>query len=174
MHLRNILTSLCCAGLCCSPVFAQAKKAGMSDKDFVMMAAETDMLEAHLGQMAQDQASRQDVKDYGQMLVSDHTANYKDASAVASKAGTDVPKAINAKDNKTIDQFVRLKGAAFDHRFLAEMIQGHQKAITEFKREAASGEDANVKAFANSTLPKLQDHLDKAKDLSKPAAKHAK
>ncbi len=173
MHLNNILSGLCCVALCCAPVFAQAGAPSTSDKEFMDMAAQTDMLEAHLGQMAQDQASRQDVKDYGQMLVTDHTANYKDLAALATKAGGDIPKAIDAKGNKTIDQLEKLKGAAFDHRFVMEMIEGHTKAIAEFKREAEHGENADVKAFANTTLPKLQEHLDKAKDLSKPA-KHAK
>jgi len=173
MHLKNILSGFCCAALCCAPLFGQAAAAGTSDKDFMKNVAEADMLEAHFGQMAQDQASRQDIKDYGQMLVTDHTANYKDLGTLASKSNTDIPKAIDAKDNKTIDAFTRLKGPAFDHRFLAEMIQAHQKAIAEFKREAEHGTDADVKAFANSTLPKLQEHLEKARDLSKPA-KHAK
>lgn len=174
MNFKNkIFSGACCAALCCAPVFAQAAAGGTSDKDFIKMAGEADMVEAHFGQMAQDQASRQDIKDYGQMLVTDHTANYNDLVALAAKAGGDVPKGIDAKDNKKIDAFKSLKGAAFDHRFLAEMIQAHQQAIAEFKREAEHGENADVKAFANSTLPKLQEHLEKARDLSKPM-KHGK
>jgi len=171
MHAKGIFTALCCGALCCLPVLAQSAAPSASDKEFMKSVAETDMLEAHFGQMAQDQASRQDVKDYGQMLVTDHTANYNDLNTLATKAGIDIPKAINATDNKTIARFASLKGAAFDHRFLAEMIQGHEKAIAEFKREEAHGEDADVKTFATNTLPKLQEHLDKAKDLAKPAKK---
>ncbi|MGA8029160.1 MAG: DUF4142 domain-containing protein [Bryobacteraceae bacterium] len=157
--------------LCCAPAFAQATALSAGDKDFMKMAAETDMVEANLGQAAQNQAERQDVKDYGQMLAADHTANYNDLNALATKTSVDIPKGIDAKDNKKIDALVKLKGAAFDHRFLAEMIQGHTQAIAAFKKEAATGDNADVKAFANTTLPKLQEHLDKAKDLSKPMKK---
>ena len=173
MHRKSILTGVCGFALCCVPVLAQTTAPSASDKEFMKMVAEADMVEAHFGQMAQDQASRQDIKDYGQMLVTDHTANYNDLNALAVKTTVDIPKGIDAKDNKNIDRFAALKGAAFDHRFLAEMIQAHEKAITAFKREAEHGENADVKAFASSTLPKLQDHLDKAKDLAKPA-KHSK
>lgn len=175
MYLKNTLAGLCGAALFCATAFAQAAAGpSTSDKDFMKMAAEADMVEAHFGQMAQDQASRQDIKDYGQMLVTDHTANYNDLNALATKAGVDIPKGIDAKDNKKIDAFTKLKGAAFDHRFVAEMIQAHETAIVAFKKEAEHGEDTNVKAFANSTIPKLQDHLEKAKALAKPAMKGAK
>ena len=53
----------------------------MTDQQFIDMAAQTDMLEAHLGQMAANQAASQDVKDYAQMLVTDHTtttSNWRD------------------------------------------------------------------------------------------------
>lgn len=174
MYLKSIVTGVCCCALAYLPLLAQTAPA-TSDKDFMNMAAQTDMLEAHLGQMAQDQGLRQDVKDYGQMLVTDHTANYKDVSALAAKNGGDVPKGIDAQGNKMIDALAKLKGAAFDRRFVTEMIQGHTRAIAEFQRESKNGQNADVKAFADSTLPKLREHLEKARDLAKPAnSKHAK
>jgi putative membrane protein len=74
--MRSILSVVCCFALCCLPALAQkehaakgASGAPMTDQQFVDFAAQTDMMEAHLGQMAQDQAARQDVKDYAQMLI---------------------------------------------------------------------------------------------------------
>ncbi|MGH7249209.1 MAG: DUF4142 domain-containing protein, partial [Pseudomonadota bacterium] len=71
--------------------------------------------------------------------------------------------------NRMIKPFDSLKGAAFDHRFLSAMASGHEKAIAAFKRESEHGENADVKAFAASALPTLEDHLHKAQDLLKPA-----
>ncbi len=85
---KSILVSLCCFGLCCVPALAQTGTAN-SDQHFVDFAAQTDMLEAHLGQMAADQASAQDVKDYAQMLVTDHTNDYKQLSQAATQGGND-------------------------------------------------------------------------------------
>src|ERR1700692_4542197 len=87
MFMKSILSAVCCFALCCPPAFAQKKGApkgaGMTDQQFVDFAAQTDMTEAHLGQMAADQAAAQDVKDYAQMLVTDHTSNYRQLSDVA-------------------------------------------------------------------------------------------
>jgi putative membrane protein len=171
MFMKSILSAVCCFALCCPPAFAQKKGApkgaGMTDQQFVDFAAQTDMTEAHLGQMAADQAAAQDVKDYAQMLVTDHTSDYRQLSDVAGKANLTVPKGLDAAHDKMIMPFHALKGAAFDHRYVQEMVMGHTKAIAEYKREAADAQNADLKAYANQALPTLQKHLDGAKDLAK-------
>jgi putative membrane protein len=155
--------------LCCVAAFAQATLSA-KDQKFVDFAAQTDMTEAHLGQMAQDQATGQNVKDFAQMLVTDHTDDYKKISDLGTKIGATVPKGIDAAHNKMIAPFEKLKGAAFDRHFEREMVAGHTKAIAEYKRAASDLDNADLKAYATATLPTLQKHLDAAKDLEKAKA----
>src|ERR1035437_9617564 len=86
-RMKRILLAICYLTLCCLPALAQkehaAKGAAMTAQDFINMAAQTDMMEAHLGQMAAEQASSQDVKTYAQMLVTDHTADYQQLGTLA-------------------------------------------------------------------------------------------
>ncbi|HLH02545.1 MAG TPA: DUF4142 domain-containing protein [Bryobacteraceae bacterium] len=159
---------LCLAVL--SPLMLAQKKpaaAALSPQEFVDMAAQTDMTEAHLGQMAADQAGSQAVKDYAQTLVQDHTADYNQITAVATKAGLTVPKGLDAKHEKMIAPFEKLKGAAFDRKYAHEMIAGHTEAIAAYKKESEDGTNADVKAYATQTLPTLDKHLSGAKDLMK-------
>ena len=77
--MERILSAVCCIALCSIPAMAQSKAArgsAMSDQQFVDLAAQTDMVEANLGQLAESAASSQAVKDYAQMLVTDHTNDY--------------------------------------------------------------------------------------------------
>ncbi|MGD0730134.1 MAG: DUF4142 domain-containing protein [Terracidiphilus sp.] len=168
--MKSILSIVCCLAICCLPALAQKKhaaKGGMTDQKFVDMAAQTDMLEAHLGQMAANQADRQAVKDYAQMLVTDHTADYQQLTALAAKDGLMVPKGLDAAHNRMIAPFDKLNGAAFDKRYIHTMIEGHTEAIGIYNKEAADAENSDVKAYASATLPTLQKHLDGAKTLSK-------
>jgi putative membrane protein len=181
MGKKSIITGLICCTLGGVLLLAQASTepkgtAPKSDQDFVTFAAETDMTEAHLGQLAANQAASQGVKDFGQMLVTDHTNDYQQVSMVASKAGLTVPKGLDAKHEKMVAPFEKLKGAAFDRQFVREMVAGHTKAIAEYKREAQEAQSADVKAYASQTLPTLQKHLEAAQALekTKPAAKHGK
>jgi putative membrane protein len=172
MSTKKILTGLVCGALSCIPALAQAQTATATpaDSEFVTFAGQTDMTEAHLGQLAQEQATGQEIKDYGQMLTQDHTKDYDALTAVASKIGAEVPKGIDAAHNKMIDPLAKLKGRTFDHRFLAAMVKGHEEAITKYKKEADSGDNAALKAYASSARPTLQQHLEKAQDLMRPAA----
>lgn len=174
--MNRLLSVLCCSSaLCCLSfsiaVNAQPKsggKAGMTDQQFVDFAAQTDMVQANLGQLAGNVAERQDVKDYGQMIESDHTQDLQQLKAAAQQANLTVPDAIDEAHNKTvIGPYQKLKGAAFDHKFIMDMVAGHTKAIEIYKKEAADAENPAIKSYAAATLPALQKHLDGAKDLEK-------
>jgi putative membrane protein len=169
--MNRFCSALCCIALVALPALAKPKPAaghsGMTDQQFLDFAAQTDMVEANLGQLAQNAASSQQVKDYGQMLATDHTNDYQQLSTIASQAGLTEPTAIDAVHNKAIASFHQLKGAAFDHRYAAEMVAGHTKAIALYKKEAADAQNPALKSYAQQTLPTLQKHLDGAKALSK-------
>ena len=172
--MNRTLSALCCLALCCLPALAQKASAAtgaMTDQKFIDMAAQTDMMEAHLGQMAADHASRQDVKDYAQMLVADHTGDYQALGALAAKGGLTVPTGLDAAHNTMIAPFEKLKGAAFDSRYIQTMIAGHTGAIGVYTKEMSDAQNADVKAYASATLPTLNKHLDNAKDLSKAKSK---
>ncbi len=171
MSTNKILTGLICGTLYCFSAVAQTMMATPADKDFLAFAAQTDMTEAHFGQLAQDQSSNQNVKDFGQMLIQDHTKDYNTISAMALKMGTEVPKGINDEHMKLITPVAKLKGKSFDRHFLATMIKGHEKAISMFKKEADTADNAQLKAYATATLPTLEKHLQSAQQLAGPMAK---
>jgi putative membrane protein len=173
--MKRVLSAFCCVALLGTPLVAQhhhaakaaAAPATLTDQQFIDMAAQTDMLEAHLGQMAADQASSQDVKDYAQMLVTDHTADYQQLGALAAKDNFTVPKGLDDEHYKMTVPFEKLKGATFDARYAHAMIEGHTKAIAVYTKEAADAQNPDVKSYASATLPTLQKHLDGAKNLLK-------
>ena len=172
--MKHLFCAACCVALAAVPALAQSKpatKGGMTDQQFIDMAAQTDMIEAHLGQMAQDSASSDQVKQYAQMLMSDHTADYQQLKTLAAQANLTVPTAIDGDKYKAmIAPFEKLKGAAFDKKYEQEMVAGHTKALGVYKKEADSAENPQVKSYASATQPVLEKHLSDAKDLSKPAA----
>src|ERR1700691_3240055 len=165
--MKLAMTTICCVVLCSIPAFAQ-KGPAMSDQQFLDFAAQTDMVEAHIGQLAQTEASSPAVKDYAQILVTDHTGDYQQLHGLAAKANLNLAGAIDDNHNKAmVAPYHQLKGAAFDHRYIQDMIAGHTKAIGIYKQEAANAQDPEVKAYAEETLPTLEKHLEDAKALQK-------
>ena len=169
--MKLCLSAVCCFVLCAVPALAKSKAAkdtGMSDQQFLDFAAQTDMVEANLGQLAETVSDSQPVKDYAQMLVTDHTGDYKQLFNLAVQANLNLPHAIDAENNKAIAPFYKLKGKAFDHRYIPEMITGHTKAIEIYKKEGQDAQSASVRAYAMQTVATLQKHLDGAEALEKP------
>lgn len=170
--MRGTSVAVLSLGLILLPAFGkqeakEAAKASMTDQQFVDFAAQTDMTEANLGQVAQDKGG-QAVKDYGQMLRTDHTSDYDQLSDAAKKASLTVPAGIDAEHNRMIDSLNKLKGAAFDHRFAHDMVAGHEHAVAVYKKEAEEAQSSDLKAYAQQALPTLQKHLESARQLEKP------
>lgn len=162
--MKPLVPGLFCAavislGLSGLPLSAQnTGSAATTDQAFVNLAAQTDMAEAHLGQMAENQGSSQAVKDYAQMLVTDHTNDYNQLTAVAKKAGLTVPTGLDAQHQKMAAQFEKLKGKAFDTRYAHQMVAGHEAAIAAYDKESRDGQNADLKAYAQQDLATLEKH----------------
>lgn len=170
--MKTMMFVTCCLLIAPMAVFAQSK--AMSDQQFVDFAAQTDMVEANLGQLAQTAAADQSVKDYAQMLATDHTKDLQMLKDSASLANLTVPDAIDAEHNKAmIAPFQKLTGAAFDRRYIAEMVTGHTKAIAIYRSEASNDKNPALQSYSTEALPVLEKHLSGAKDLEKkkPSAK---
>lgn len=135
-----------------------------ADQGFVTKAAEGGKAEVELGTLATQRASNEQVKQFGQRMIDDHSkANDELKSIVAGKAMS-VPNAMDAKSRAVKTRLSKLTGAAFDRAYMEDMVKDHQEDIAEFQREADHGADPDIKAFAQKTLPTLQHHLQMAQD----------
>lgn len=130
------------------------------DRDFVMEAASGGLMEVTLGKLAQTNASSAQVKEFGQMMVTDHSKANKELKAVASKKNMTLSETPAEKQQKMIDDLKTKKGADFDKAYVEMMVDDHKEDVEKFKDEANKGNDADVKAFAAKTVPVLQKHLD--------------
>lgn len=137
-----------------------------SDKKFVMEAAVGGMEEVQLGQLAAQKASDTDVKNFGQKMVDDHSKANDQLKQVASQKGVTVPSTLPASKQKEVDHLSKLSGAAFDKAYVSMMVKDHKKDVAEFKKESTKAKDSDVKSFASTTLPTLQDHLKMIEDIS--------
>ncbi len=131
-------------------------RTGSADKDFMMEAAKGGKGEVMMGKMAEKKGKSADVKSFGQRMVTDHTKANNELMAVAKKKGI----MLNVKP-----EVEQLNDANFDKEYVKQMVKDHEKDVAAFEKEAKNGQDADVKAFANKTLPTLKEHLKMAKDM---------
>lgn len=129
--------------------------------NFAMKAANGGMLEVELGRLAQEKAQSQDVKDFGAMLVKDHTKASEELKTLATLKNITLPATLGEDEQKDVNDLTKLSGKEFDKKFVSMMVDDHKDDIDLFKKAAEDKEtDSEIKAFAAKTLPTLQKHLD--------------
>jgi putative membrane protein len=116
-----------------------------------MNAAQGGMLEVQLGQLAADKGASQEVKDFGSKMVTDHSKANDELKAIASSKDLTLPDKLDSKHQAAIDKLSKLSGAAFDKAYVSAMVKDHKGDDAEFAKEAKSGGDADIKAFAGKT-----------------------
>ncbi len=144
---------------------AQAGQLKSDDYDFVTQAARIDMEEVQLGELAQKKGNSEAVRNFGARLVKDHSSNSTRLQEIATQKGAVVPSQLSQKQESTVQHLERLSGADFDQAFAKHMVKGHEHAIKEFKSAAKDASDAQLRTFAQSTLPVLEEHLRIARNL---------
>ncbi len=144
-----------------------AAPAKVDDKKFLKEVAQGGMTEVKLGKLASEKASSADVKQFAQKMVDDHTKANDQLKEVASKENVVIPDSLDAKHQSRIDKLSKLSGPAFDKAYVKDQLKDHQSDVKDFSAEAQNGADPNVRAFASSTLPTLQQHLELVKNLNK-------
>ncbi|MEW6125653.1 MAG: DUF4142 domain-containing protein [Acidobacteriota bacterium] len=134
------------------------------DHEFAMKAAKDGMAEVELGQLATTKASNDDVKTFAQRMVDDHSKANDELKNLAATKGITLPTALDATGKKMVDDLSKLSGADFDRKYMEMMVKDHDKAVALFEKQATSGKDVELKAWADKTLPTLREHQKMARD----------
>lgn len=105
------------------------------------------------------------VKRFAQMMVDDHTKALNQLQQVASKKNITLPDGLpdDAKDLQA--KLTSESGKQLDKDYMDGMVQDHQKDIQEFQQASQNLQDSDVKQWATKTLPTLQQHLQRAKQV---------
>jgi putative membrane protein len=141
------------------------RKATAADTKFVNEAAQTGMAEVEMGRAAKNLGKSDGVKDFGQKLIDDHQKANRQLEIIAGRLGIPVPTQLDAEHKKHVQMLNSSKDADFDSVFARHMVEGHEKAVQLFTREAKTADARDLRDFAQKTLPTLQEHLKIAKDL---------
>jgi putative membrane protein len=177
---KAMLAGTVALGLAVAPAFAGQEttrphkapetmnnKSAMGDQAWVMKVAKGGMAEVELGKLAAQKAASDEVKKFGQRMVDDHSKANDELKTIAQGKNITLPADMAPKEKALHDRLAKLSGAAFDRAYMQAMVADHREDVPEFRKEANSGKDADVKAFAAKTVPTLEDHLKMAEQISK-------
>jgi putative membrane protein len=136
------------------------------DEKFVRGAASGGMMEVQAAKLAQQKAQRQEVKDFAQHIIDDHTKANQQLMQIAQSKQIQVPRELKASQQGELKDLQELEGEDFDNAFVINNVGDHMKMILKFQKCSQKLQDPELKAFATEQLPKLQAHLQHAQQLA--------
>lgn len=160
-YLHTLLGAGVFATALISSTFAATGDLSHSDKAFFEKAAKSGMKEVAVSQAAMTNLTSPGLKDFAQMMVTDHSKANMELKALADQKGVTLP----AEDPKISEKWGKNRKDA-DDEYIAEMVDDHKAAVDLFEK-ASKSKDADIAAFAQKTLPTLRHHLEMAKSQKK-------
>lgn len=138
--------------------------AASDPKDFMEQAAVGGIMEVESGKVAQTQASSAKVKEFAALMVKDHSAANEELKGIAAKKSVTLPTSLPADKQQHLDAMKKMSGAEFDKHYIGMMVEDHGKTVSLFQA-GSKNSDAEASAFATKTLPIIQGHFEKAKEI---------
>lgn len=154
-----------------TPTVDNAETANMGqtiglDTAFVIDGIKSDTAEVAIGQLASSKGATQGVRDFANMLVTDHRAHEQKLIDLADSAGVLIPTEPSETGRAQMEKLEKLSGFEFDKALVETLIGNHMKGIAKNVAQAKSG-DAQTAKLAQETVPVLKEHLATAESLAK-------
>lgn len=130
------------------------------DAAFATEAASGGLAEVELGKLAEQKATDPKVKEFGAMMVKDHSKANEELKVLAAKKNIALPAAPGEEKQKKIQEISAQSGTAFDKAYVDEMVTDHEEDVKFFEENLQKVQDAEIKQFIEATLPVLRKHLD--------------
>ncbi len=141
-------------------------KIARGDRKFMEKVAQDNAAEVEAGKLASTKASNDQVKQFGERMVQDHGKAADELKQLAQSKGVDLPDAADRKHEREAKSLEKKSGADFDKAYMQQMVKDHRADLKELQKQAKSGKDPELKAFAEKTAQVVQEHLNMAQQLA--------
>lgn len=132
---------------------------------FLEQAAQDNIGEVEMAEMAQERAANDDVKYYARQIQQDHELAQERLEDIAEQENVELPDEPGKMHQQETQQLSQFEGEQFDRQYVQTMVQGHKKTIEEFEQQAQSAQDPLVQQYARQALPTLRAHLELGQQL---------
>lgn len=138
----------------------RGERAADADAQILSTLHAKNLEEIRMGHLAERNSSRSETRQYGTMLVRDHTDADSNVRTIADKLGVRLSDLTESADAR--DPLTNVQGAEFDAAFARKMQQGHHELIQTLSAARGRVSDSRVKELLDALLPILQKHEDRA------------
>lgn len=122
------------------------------------------MMEIEASKMAEEKATSPKVKEFGKMMVAEHTKTSQEMKPLASKMGVTMPTTMMPMHKEMMNELSGKSGAEFDKAYMDLMEKAHKMDVAMFEAKSKNARSQDVRAFTDKTLPILRTHHKRASE----------
>ena len=137
------------------------------DKQFMMEAGAGGNTEIAASKVALERSSNDRVKQFANMMITDHQKAGDELKSIASAKSVTLPDSVMPKQHAALEMLRKAPANSFDKAYLAMMSKDHKETVDKFDMAAKKCEDSDVKGFASKTLPVIKMHKESVDSLQK-------
>lgn len=137
-----------------------------TDRSFTTAAAMGNTAEIDAGTAAAAKAESAGIREFGAMMVADHGMAQSELKSIASQLNLRAPDSLDAEHTALKAQLASLSGREFDSVYIHAQVRDHERTIDLFEDLVDDGDNHQLRAFANKTLPHLRHHKHMADSLA--------
>jgi putative membrane protein len=136
---------------------------GPDDTYFVTQTSLGTPFQVDAGRVAETKGTTQAIQSYADLMVSSHiTVNNALLAILKNKAPVPPPTLLKAAYDTMLSTLQHESGETLDADYVRGQVNYQRANTSLYEYEIANGTDPDLKAFAQETLPKIQDHLARA------------
>jgi putative membrane protein len=147
-------------------VGAHAESASAFELSYLYQATEGQQAEVALGRMAVQKPSRDEIKQFGALILQDHLRASGELGKLTSQEGIGEIGELSMPHQRIQRMLSQLSGKQFDKAYMAFMVQDHIKVIGDWEQRAPTLADHRIKHWVAGLLPVLKDHLVQARAIA--------
>jgi len=139
-----------------------------ADNKILMDLAQANMVEIESGRLAQTRSQSEQVKNFAQRMIDDHTKAQAEVQQLADARNIALPKKLGLMNRARVNRLGGLSGEAFDRAYMERAAVAEHKKTHDMLRQAETrAKDPELKDLVARTLPIVDQHLTAAQQLHK-------
>ncbi len=135
------------------------------DREFALHASYSNLAEVAMAQLALSDATDQAIRQFAEMMVTDHTKAQDELRYLAESYDLEIPDTLNHEHQALYEELDQLEGFSFDSAYISNQVVAHQEAQQNYQKQIDQGGNPTIVAYASSFLPHIREHLSQAMEL---------
>jgi putative membrane protein len=145
---------------------SSAMQLSAAEQAFIIDAAQGGMAEVEFGRLAESRGASPQVRDFGRMMVQQHTQANSELIAIAQRLGVTPPTSLQPSAQAAQMRLQAAQGQDFDRQYVEQQAAGHLGQRVLFQFAANNAQSPDLRSFAQKTLPVIERHIDQLRTIS--------